>query len=73
MNDRLISAKEAKTKMGLPTSTFWDVIADEKIERVEYTPKCIRFWESKIDALIVRRTVKSPADRTRLADARRRS
>jgi predicted DNA-binding transcriptional regulator AlpA len=74
MNDRLITPQEAQRKMGVTSrSTFWEIInKNAKLApRVEYTPKCIRFLESGIDALIEKHLVKSPGDRARLADGRR--
>lgn len=72
MSDRLISPQEAQRKMGITSkSSFWDIIARKKVERVEYSPTFIRFWESKIDALIAQHTVSGPFDRARLADGRR--
>lgn len=74
MNARLITPREAQTKMGVTSrSTFWEIINANKVERVEYSPKCIRFPEPAIDALIAQHIVKSPSDRARLADGRRRS
>ncbi len=72
MSDRLISSHEAQLKMGVPSkSSFWDIIRKKRVPRVEYSPKCIRFRESDIDALIEKHTIKSPSDRARLADGRR--
>ena len=73
MNDRLITPQEAQVKMGvLSKSSFWDIIAkNPKLTRVEYSPKCIRFLEREIDALVAKYTVRGPLDRARLADGRR--
>ncbi len=72
MNDRLITPQEAQRKMGIASkSTFWQIVTEKKIVRVEYSRKCIRFPESAIDEMIKKHTISCAADRARLADARR--
>lgn len=71
MTDPLITPAEAQRMLAVPRSTFWEIVAEEKVERVEFSPRVIRFHKSKIEALIEKHTVRAPSDRDRLADGRR--
>lgn len=72
MSEPLMTPQQAQAELGISArSTFWDVVNEHHVERIEYTSKCIRFPVRVIKALKEKCTVRGAADRARLADGRR--
>lgn len=69
--NRPLTASEARAELGMPSSTFWKFVHEKNVPRIEYSPRNIRFDRAVIAKLKAAFTVRTPADRDRLADGRR--
>lgn len=71
MSPALWTPQEARLYLGIPLTSFWRLVHDKRVPRVQYSARLVRFDPAVIKALRAAHEVRTPADVDRLADGRR--